>query len=264
MLELCAPGKVPVNIPSFTAVYIRQILEYTQFSKDLSLAEEVFDVMKAIVDGFLSRVNETGLPPLYHGQAAWNFYEWKQGLDGFERHETDVYECPWGAFVSDSLGCFAQLCQMLRPELTDTYLSARDKLNQVLHQTFFDEATGAYLTRLGDDAPRHTLTQALMLYIGAVPQAHTHRVAQAITGKQLIPSSVSMSIYVYEALLKLGDSFRDYVLSHIRQTWTTMLYSGFDTFWETIDGADDFYFAGSLCHGWASVPIYIMNHYHLW
>lgn len=264
MLELCAPGKVPVNIPSFTAVYIRQILEYTQFSKDLSLAEEVFDVMKTIVDGFLSRVNETGLPPLYHGQAAWNFYEWKPGLDGFERHETDVYECPWGAFVSDSLGCFAQLCQMLRPELTDTYLSARDKLNQVLHQTFFDEATGAYLTRLGDDAPRHTLTQALMLYIGAVPQELTHRVAQAITGKQLIPASVSMSIYVYEALLKLGDSFRDYVLSHIRQTWTTMLYSGFDTFWETIDGADDFYFAGSLCHGWASVPIYIMNHYHLW
>ena len=264
MLELCAPGKVPVNIPSFTAVYIRQILEYTQFSKDLSLAEEVFDVMKTIVDGFLSRVNKTGLPPLYHGQAAWNFYEWKQGLDGFERHETDVYECPWGAFVSDSLGCFAQLCQMLRPELTDTYLSARDKLNQVLHQTFFDEATGAYLTRLGDDAPRHTLTQALMLYIGAVPQAYISQVAQAITGKQLIPASVSMSIYVYEALLKLGDSFRDYVLSHIRQTWTTMLYSGFDTFWETIDGADDFYFAGSLCHGWASVPIYIMNHYHLW
>ena len=264
MLELCAPGKVPVNIPSFTAVYIRQILEYTQFSKDLSLAEEVFDVMKTIVDGFLSRVNETGLPPLYRGQAAWNFYEWKQGLDGFERHETDVYECPWGAFVSDSLGCFAQLCQMLRPELTDTYLSARDKLNQVLHQTFFDEATGAYLTRLGDSAPRHTLTQALMLYAGAVPQAYLSQVAQAITGKQLIPASVSMSIYVYEALLKLGDSFRDYVLSHIRQTWTTMLYSGFDTFWETIDGADDFYFAGSLCHGWASVPIYIMNHYHLW
>ena len=128
----------------------------------------------------------------------------------------------------------------------------------------FDEATGAYLTRLGDSAPRHTLTQALMLYIGAVPQAYISQVAQAITGKQLIPASVSMSIYVYEALLKLGDSFRDYVLSHIRQTWTTMLYSGFDTFWETIDGADDFYFAGSLCHGWASVPIYIMNHYHLW
>ena len=264
MLELCAPGKVPVNIPSFTAVYLRQILEYTQFSKDFTLAEEVFDVMKTIVDGFLSRIDKTGLPPLYHGQAAWNFYEWQPGLNGYDRHETDVYECPWGAFVSDSLHCFAQVCQMLRPELADIYLSARDKLNQVLHQTFFDEKTGAYLTRLGDAAPRHTLTQALMLYIGAVPQEHADRVAQAITAGQLIPSSVSMSIYVYEALLKLGNSFRDYVLSHIRQTWTTMLYTGTDTFWETIVGADDFYFAGSLCHGWASVPIYIMNHYNLW
>ena len=26
---------------------------------------------------------------------------------------------------------------------------------------------------------------------------------------------------------------------------------------------DDFDYAGSLCHGWSAVPIYIFSHYHL-
>lgn len=264
LLELCAPGKVPVNIPSFTAVYLRQVWEYTRFSGDWTLAEAVFDTMKAIADGFCDRVDETGLIPLYQGEEYWNFYEWVPGLSGSGRHTCPVYESPLNAFVSDGLQCFAQLCQTLKPELEAQYRNVRDGLNRQLHRKFFHPETGAYLTRLGDPEPRHVLTQAVLLFAGAVPEEQEACVSQSIVGGTLLPASVSMTIYVYEALLKRKEQYGAYVLGEIRRIWGKMLDAGADTFWETEAGAEDFNQAGSLCHGWSSVPIYIMSHYQLW
>lgn len=263
LLELCAPGKVPVNIPSFTAVYLRQVWEYTSFSGDCSLAEAVFDQMKAIADGFGARVDDTGLIPLYEGGEYWNFYEWVPGLDGSEHPAEPVYESPLNAFVSDGLWCFSQLCRMLRPELEAQYLEMRNKLNQQLHSQFFHRETGAYLTRLGDSKPRHALTQAVLLFAGAVPENQVETVSQRMIHGSLLPVSVSMTIYVFEALLKQGAQYREYVLGEIRHIWGQMLAAGADTFWETQTGAEDFAQAGSLCHGWSSVPVYIMRHYRL-
>ena len=70
-----------------------------------------------------------------------------------------------------------------------------------------------------------------------------------------------MTIYVYEALLQLGDTYKDYVLKEIEQIWGKMLFAGADTFWETEIGADDFYYAGGLCHGWSAVPVYLFGKY---
>lgn len=41
-----------------------------------------------------------------------------------------------------------------------------------------------------------------------------------------------------------------------------MLKRGADTFWETDKGADDFSRAGSLCHGWSAVPVYMFGKYY--
>lgn len=263
LLELCPPGVVPTDIPCFTAVYVREVLEYTRQTGDWSLAREVFDGMKAIVDGFMSRLDGTGLIPLYCGEKYWNFYEWRPGLDGEEQHTRPVYESPLGAFVSDAFSCFAELCRTLRPELAETYETAHKALNEALHQAFYHRESGAYLTRLGDEKPRHELTQGLMLYVDAVPPEETGRVEQAIVGKGLIPATLSMSIYVYEALLKKGVLYRAYVLNEIEKIWGRMLAAGADTFWETEAGGDDFEWAGSLCHGWSTVPIYLFGKYGL-
>ena len=70
-----------------------------------------------------------------------------------------------------------------------------------------------------------------------------------------------MTIFTYEALMKVSDENGEYVLRDIEAQWTRMLRSNTDTFWETQRGADDFDNAGSLCHGWAAVPIYIFSKY---
>ena len=39
--------------------------------------------------------------------------------------------------------------------------------------------------------------------------------------------------------------------------WGHMLQHGATTFWETLKGAWDFDRAGSLCHGWSAIPLYL-------
>ncbi len=263
LIELCAPGKVAVNIPSFTAVYIREVLEYTKFSGDTTLIYEIFDTVRTVADGFISRIDETGLIPLYCGKPYWNFYEWQPGLSGSGRHETKVYESPLCVFVSDALRCFGELCLIVNPEIADGYFEASENLGKAAHDRFYDEKSGGYITREGDGKPLHALTQAMMLFSDAVPEDKKESVCELLKNGGLVPCSVSMTVYAYEALLKQSDKNREYVLSEIERIWGRMLSHGADTFWETETGADDFNYAGSLCHGWSAVPIYIFGHYNL-
>ena len=263
LLELCPPGKVGVNIPSFTAVYVREVWEYTHFTGDQTLAGEVFGTLKAIADGFIARIDETGLLPLYTGDWAWNFYEWQPGLSGIGHYTDKAYDSLLSTFVSDALRCFGEICRLLQPEEADRYFAAARELAASVHKHFYDAASGGYLTRKEDGKPLHALTQAMMLFADVVPEELTAGVEEWLMSDALIPCSISMTIYAYEALLKRSDAHRDYVLSHIEKVWGRMLDCGADTFWETVLGADDFEMAGSLCHGWSAVPIYIFSHYHL-
>ena len=262
LLDLCAPGRAGVNIPSFTAVFVRQVLEYITYSKDTAFAAEVFEGIKTITDGFAERLTDKDMIPLYCGQNYWNFYEWQPGLNGVERHyDKVVYEAPFNAFVSDTFRCFAEICKLVRPELAAKYYSLHEKVNRATHTAFWDEKAGAYLTRLGDEKPKHVLTQGLMLYVDAVPERYKGQVIKNILQGDMITYSLSMSIYVYEALLKQGDVYKDYIQQQIESIWSKMLNAGATTFWETEQGAADFEDAGSLCHGWSAVPVYIWGKY---
>ena len=263
LLELCSPGKVSVNIPAFTAIYVREIWEYIQFTGDHTLAQEVLSVLTDICDGFVSRIDETGLIPPYRADGMWNFYEWQDGLSGYENYSGKTYEAPLCAFVTDALYCFAKILQTLGVDNADHYSEAADRLATATHKHFYDQNSGGYLTRLSDEKPLHGLTQALMLFAGIAPEETADGTAALLTSNTLIPCSVSMTIFAYEALLQRGDRYRSYVLAEIDRVWGRMLFLGADTFWETEIGADDFDYAGSLCHGWSAVPIYIFSHYHL-
>ena len=261
-LELCSPGRVSVNIPAFTAVYVREVWEYIQFTGDLTLAQEVRDVVLAICDGFISRIDSTGLMQPYTGDGMWNFYEWKDGLCGYEENAGKTYESPLCAFVADALNCCSKILEALGSNGVP-YRQVAEDLAAATHSHFYSAAHGGYLTRLGDEKPLHSLTQALMLFAGIAPAECADRAASLLVGGTLVPCSISMTIYAYEALLQRGSHYRDYVLEQIDRIWGRMAFMGADTFWETEDGADDFDYAGSLCHGWSAVPIYIFSHYHL-
>ncbi len=265
MLELCSPANIPITIPSFTAVFLRQLKEYLDYSGDVSFIQEMFGYAKKIVEGFENRMDDTGLIPCYEGAMYWNFYEWRHGLAGAENFEENPpYECPLNAMVSDVFWCFARLCDVVQPKLADHYDMLHKNLNDVIHKTFFDAERKVYITRLnGQSKQLHAFTQALALYAGATPENVRDAVVENMLDKTMIPCSLSASIYKYDVLLQMGDSYRDYVRREIEEVWGKMLYAGATTFWETDGGASDFDNAGSLCHGWSAVPIYLYGKYSL-
>ena len=57
------------------------------------------------------------------------------------------------------------------------------------------------------------------------------------------------------------DVYGAFILDDIERQWGYMLYNGATSFWETILGEADFDGAGSLCHGWSAIPIYIFWRY---
>ena len=78
--------------------------------------------------------------------------------------------------------------------------------------------------------------------------------------ERLIPASLSMLPFVFDALLARDANCKDYILENIRKTYGQMLEAGATSFWETIDGESAFGGAGSLCHGWSAIPI---QYYHI-
>ena len=88
-------------------------------------------------------------------------------------------------------------------------------------------------------------------------------VVENMLSDRMIPCTLSASIYEYDVLLQIGDSYREYVRKEVESIWGKMLYAGATTFWETDLGHADFHNAGSLCHGWSAVPIYLYGKYNL-
>ena len=129
-----------------------------------------------------------------------------------------------------------------------------------MKEVFFDEC-GLFSARGG--AEQYTvLGNTLAILAGVITGDEAEALCDKIVrGEQdMIDCTLSMKVLEYEALLGVcAEKYRDFVLSDIRRNYKMMLDYGHDTFWETIKGASDFSNAGSLCHGWSAVPIYIFH-----
>jgi hypothetical protein len=80
-----------------------------------------------------------------------------------------------------------------------------------------------------------------------------------VSGEGLIPVTLSMSAFFYDALLRFGEKYKMWILQDIRRKYKMMLDEGATTFWETEKGWQDFENAGSLCHGWSAIPVYYLK-----
>lgn len=259
LLELCAPGRVPVNIPCFTAVFVREVMEYVEYSRDYEFAKELLPVLRSIVEGFLCRITQSGLVGQFEEQ--WNFYEWKPRLNGFDTPEGTEYDCLLNAFVSDAFQCYAKINEPIDLEESKKYYEVSKQLNKAMHDAFWRPEHLGYATYLQEKEPSHELTQSMMMFCNAVPGQWKKEVINTIKSKKLIPCSLSMTIYTYEVLLQYSKDNYAYVEADMESIWSKMLCTNTDTFWETDEGADAFSYAGSLCHGWSAVPIYIWGKY---
>ena len=285
LLELCAPARVSITIPGFSAAFVIAVKEYFDRSGDGDTVDELLPVCYEILSGFYGRMKHHGwLLPAYRQKEYWNFYEWSDGLAGSIGKEGSpcemTYDAPLMALVSMAFTAYGELLMKLGtlrkdPDVYDkgdAALHCSEELNERLNEYFWDDAAGLYRTRLGvslSDAspypldPPHfaELTQELCVVCGAADARLPALLDRIYRRDGMIPSTLSMGIFRYEALMRSPDVYGSKVLNELAERFGRMLEAGATTFWETDLGARDFGGAGSLCHGWSAFPIYLYAKY---
>jgi hypothetical protein len=231
-----------------------------------------------------------GLLPTPTASHCWNFYEWADGLSGdddpwlYAHSDVVRYDAPLNLFFLLALRAAARMAVHLdEPELASFWSTTADRLAEQIHLRFWHDGLGCYQTYLWPDdhdlpnAARppevnsastpspHTaeLTQALALFAGVCPadQARSLRRLLADGRPGLVEVTLSHSIYKFEALLAEPKTYALLVFDRIARDWGTMLMQDATSFWETIKGSCDFNQAGSLCHGWSAIPVFLYQAY---
>ena len=258
LLELCSPARVEVDIPSFSLVFVTAVEEYCRYSGDLEFGREMLPTVAAILRTAHTHFVD-GLMHNYPGY--WNFYEWRPLLEGLMHNSEGSMDSPLQLFYLLALQRMEKLCGYLgleTPGLQEEIVAVTEGL-----ENFWDEDAGAYVSFIvdGKKVQHAQLVQSLALYTGACPEERRETLCKKLLADELVPVSLAYSIFKYEALLQQSRDYAEEVFRQIAQRWGNMLYQGATTFWETDVGADDFGWAGSLCHGWSGIPTYLFGAY---
>ncbi len=263
LLTLCCPQGEASDypIPYFSLMYILAVAEYSEHTGDLSLAEEVFEVMCGILENFESRIGTGGLIQNYADPKIWDFYEWTDGMDG-PTHESSL-DAPLNGFYLIAAKKFGRICELLSKEDGGTGKTA-EKVRKACGQ-FFVAEKGLYKTFIGKPEHYSELTNSLFVVAGVPNEKQTDFILDKLAQNEngMVKISASHSIFKYDAMLVRGEKYRNVIIHEVEERYTRMLRAGATSFWETDHGSEDFDRAGSLCHGWSSVPIYVFERFGL-
>ena len=262
LLELCAPARIPITIPSFSMAFIIALEEYCRHSGDLGFAREMMPVCERILDTLAAHVRD-GLAWRLEDPKYWNFYEWQPMLDGYGDVALPSAEAGLQLFGILALQRMRSIRNMLGISPREADERIEDALTHGLEQ-FWNEEAQAYASflRQGRQLQYAELIQSLALYAGVCPAERRSALRGHLLNGGLVPVTLSYSLFKYEALLQ-DPGCTKAVFDEIAARWGAMLYQGATSFWEVDEGAPAFERAGSLCHGWSAIPLYLYGAYGL-
>lgn len=250
MLELVYPAVNTPVIPFFTVMYPVVVWEYIQHTKDITILAEVMPVVKEITETFKGMIGEEYLiynkPDRY-----WNFYEWSQGSSGSKADDADGKKCDLiinCAFVYSTIR-YLELCEIYG----EAFEIDLDEMRKAIKVMFYDKEKGMFFLSNKNRDLYSQCGNAFAKLIG-LDGVNLERAVRGECG--VIPATLSMCTFVYDALLDGSEKNKKFVLNSIKHNYGYMLESGATSFWETIRGEADFNNAGSLCHGWSAIPVY--------
>ena len=132
------------------------------------------------------------------------------------------------------------------------------RLRVAVRSVFWNEVQRCFRTCVPNRecSNAHELTQALGLLTDSVPEGESGQLAARLAhSSEWVGTTLGQSIHKFLALIRVGQG-----VSAVRQmdeTWTKMLDAGATSFWEMKEGWRAFEGAGSLCHGWSAIPVYV-------
>ena len=276
LLPICFPAGTNLFIPSFSAIYPVQVCEYFERTNDIELVKEVFPTIKTVMTTFINGIDKTLnlLPRLPY--PCWNFFEWSYGSSDSEVFDRKIGDpcdkkCDllMSLFFLYALPYYKKLCNALGEPFTFD----EQPLRKAIVNTFYDKENRLFkavdrgepfYTVLGNALAILTGFKALVDEEKLLPTAKMAEKQITLfntknfmpTPQGLVPISLSMCLYLYDALLTYGTKYKQVILDDIDSKFKKMLDEGATTFWETELGYKDFGTRGSLCHGWSALPIY--------
>lgn len=250
LLSICFPSGLDVPIPFFSMMYISQVSEYVEYSKDKTILNEVGDAVKTILNTFRSKIEKNGLIKSF-SYPYWNFYEWADESDNewqIHRKADDDSEEGYDLILNCAYVYAARAYEKLFGDKIDC-----ENTIKAIKDSFFDN--GAF--KLSTKTNRYSqLGTAFAILIGLGDE----KIAESIVNdKNMIKATLSMRAFVYDALLSFKGKYEKYVLNDIEINYKKMLDAGATSFWETEKGSEEFGGAGSLCHGWSAIPVYYFS-----
>ncbi|MBQ8567406.1 MAG: family 78 glycoside hydrolase catalytic domain [Clostridia bacterium] len=256
LLSICYPCGTELAIPSFSLYYLIAMREYCDYTGDISLVKEYKCKMERILDEFIKN-SDGGLIKKFPSELTWNFYDWSEYLEGAlykkEEHVADlIINC---LFVM-ALDAYEIMCKKADEEYK--YVGLAESLRSLVKEEFTDD--GGVMTLHKGRKEYTELGNALAVLCGAVTGESAALLCDKIINGEFTPSSLSMNIWKYEALISVnGEKYKEFILDEIRANYKKMLDAGSTTVWETLEGSAAFGNAGSLCHGWSAVPVYVFH-----
>ena len=252
ILPICSPCGLCFTIPSFSLHFITAIFEYYSHTSDVDFVRSVMPRIEEILKGFL--VNERdGLIYKFTAPEHWNFYDWSDGANGrTEVEKSSDIDPMLNLLFARAYRFYAKLCEILNRDMAIEFNVGECFLK--LKDLYFDSKAGLWEM----SGIKTELVNSLAILTGASQGEEAEQISQTLANGSLAECSLSMKCFKYDALLSVNkEKYRNAVLEEIRKTYKPMLETG--TVWETAVGRDDFFLAGSLCHGWSSIPIYYFH-----
>ncbi len=257
LLSICFPSGEDLTIPSFSLYFILAVQEYIEKSGDKTLGEEVFEKLETILSVFKNQM-ENGLACRFEGFGYWNFYDWSHL--GYIRRGQGKNEPDFllNVIFVIGLNAYGKICEILGK--TNSFAGLSNEIAERLNREYYNSETGTYFVQEETEAPTE-LANSLAVVSGVATGDVADGICEKLSKGELETCSLSMKVFKYDALIKVNkEKYKDCILDEIRRTYKVMLDAGSTTVWETLEGATAFENAGSLCHGWSSVPV---HYYHL-
>ena len=148
------------------------------------------------------------------------------------------------------------------PDAARRWREAAQKLRGGICRRFWNAEKGEVEVSLDAKVQPAEFVQALALLADAVPEdARPNVIRKLMTRSEWTEITLSQTLYKYEALIAAGGEAARTAVRMMDEEWSRMLKAGATSFWEMREGWSAFDDAGSLCHGWSAVPVYIYGRY---
>ena len=258
------PAKIHITIPSFTFCWILSVADNLAFRKDATFTRQMMPTVRKILDRRVEEMRD-GLLPCPDGKQYWQFYEWSYELGGDLSGKKAVrpgelrYESPLNLFFVLALEAGARCAEATGDaSAAQRWRDVAQRLRLEVRRRFWNEKAGQVETSFALQMRPGELVQSLALLADAVPPEARARVVE----KLMRPSdwteiTLSQTLYKYEALIAAGGEAAASAMHSMEDDWSRMLEAGATSFWEMREGWPAFGNAGSLCHGWSAIPVYV-------